>query len=381
MALVTHMLQSSHTQPSTAPPPPAPTPSKPFKDQLPTFLPYTGADSPETFLAAFRTQVFQSSLREEELPRQLITKLSGEALAWFNMHFAGQETPATVAEIAYGLRTAFGKEYEGANAYRDTWHVPANLTLDGKDRLRALNQQEELARNHRVPLAPGAQECRFYKLLDLFSPSERSRLFAELTANVQCSERALRQLEESALAGGALGPSRASLLVSPSLDREALFAMRVELTEAALNRITISRPAAPRDRPARVLMTNGATPEPPSAGITTSAPPSAPSPTQADAPPAPAAAAECLVLRERLAAVDGRGFRGPPQYFGTNDDPDRKKQNQEEFIRRRNAGICFKCTQAEVSTCPFIACPRHGAEAVKTGAAKGAPSVRRARTA
>lgn len=388
-ALVAHLLPPSAPSVSPAhpaPPNPAPSLAKPFKDYMPGLTPYSGTGSPDVFLASFRTQACQHGVPADELPRQLIAKLSGEALTWFNMHFAGHEAPATVDQVAYGLRTAFGTEFAGARAYRDTWHVTINPALQGgPDRLRVFNQREECARQHRVPVNLGANESRFYKLLDLFTPSERARLYAELTANAQCSERALRQLEESA--GGdcaGLGPPRASLLVQPSLDREALFALRVELTEAALNRIPAPTPTQSRDRPARVLLADGASPSPPSVHLDSSATPGAPSPPPpipATTLPAPEAAAECRVLHDRLKAIDGRGFHGPPQYFGTNDDPDSKKKNLAEFSRRKNAGLCFKCTQADVTPCPFLECPRHGTAAVRSGSAKGAPSVRRARNA
>jgi len=89
------------------------------------------------------------------------------------------------------------------------------------------------------------------------------------------------------------------------------------------------------------------------------------------------ATAECLLLsEERDAAIDAR--KGPPHYFGDKDSA-RKQQNQAEFVRRRNLGLCFKCTQADlaVSTTPFLQCPRHGSDAVRAGTAAAAPSVRR----
>jgi hypothetical protein len=86
--------------------------------------------------------------------------------------------------------------------------------------------------------------------------------------------------------------------------------------------------------------------------------------------------AECWLLAERLAVINGRGFSGPPHYFGNNNDPERKTKNHNEFSRCRSGGLCLKCTQAEVTSCPFLECPRHGAEAVRSGAASGAAAVR-----
>ena len=362
---------------------------RPFKDFMPNLPSYSGVDAPEAFLAQFRTQAHHLSVPPDLLTRQLIAKLTGDALDWFHLHFAGQDATATIDQIAVGLRTAFGQEYAGARAYLDTWHVQTNYALPGPHRLRLLNQKEERARQHRVPLNPGEKESRFYKLLDLFAPAERSRFLSELTANAQCSEKALRQLEELTAAAGhstSLGPSRASLLEPPSPDREALFAMRVELAEAALNRLQPSQPASrERQANARVLRTDEAQApfDAPSSGTPRGAPPTPPPPATPSSPPpgGDSSQAECRLLKERLAAINGRGFSGPPHYFGDNEDPARKKKNHDEFSRRRSGGLCFKCTQAEVTSCPFLECPRHGAEAVRSGAASGAAAVRRHRQA
>ena len=116
------------------------------------------------------------------------------------------------------------------------------------------------------------------------APAERHRFFSELTANAQCSEKALRQLEESIDAAGhnnGLGPSRASLLEPPSLDRAALFALRVELAEAALKRLQPSPPASrERNASARVLRTDEAQApfDAPSSGTPRGAAPTPPHP-------------------------------------------------------------------------------------------------------
>ncbi len=66
-----------------------------------------------------------------------------------------------------------------------------------------------------------------------------------------------------------------------------------------------------------------------------------------------------------------------PHYFGNKHEPERKTENQDEFSRPRSGGFCFNCTQAEVTSCPFLECPRHEA----SGAASGAAAVRRHRQA
>jgi len=363
--------------------PPATAAYKPFKDHLPGLPPYSGAAPPEPFLARFRTLARHLLVPAELLPRQLIAKLTGEALEWFNLHFAGQDDTASVEQIALGLRTAFGREFAGAQAYLDTCQVQPNLELGGSQRLLALDQIEERARQYRVPFHPGPKEARFCKLLALFSPSERNQFLAELTANPHCSEAALRQLEESAPSAGdkdGLGPARASLLEPPSLAREALFALRVELAEAALHRIQPRRPSGQQARPAHVLLTSGTpsgSPPPPLPATPAPIPPppqTAPSAVGADM-------AECRILTERLTELGGRGFKGPPHYFGDNLDPDRRKRNAAEFVRRRDRGLCFKCTPDELGAhdCPFLQCPRHGVEATRSGVAATAPSVRRQR--
>jgi hypothetical protein len=369
--------------------PPAPQPAlKPFKDFLPNLPTYSGDDAPEGFLTQFRTHARHLGIPPELLPRQLIAKLRGEALTWFNLRFAGQDTTATLEEISLALRNDFGQEYAGARAFRDMWRVKMDFTLSGAQRLRVLNQLEERVRQLRVPFAPGPRECRYYFLLEAVSDSDSQRLFAEFTANPQCSEKALRRLEETMDSAGhsaGFGLSRDSLLAPPTPAREALFALRVELTEAFLQRIICPGSGGQRDRPARVLRTAGLSAEiaePPSPAVDPG-PALAPVTAQAASGPAPhatpaATAAECLVLTERLDAIQGKGFKGPPHYFGNNTDQDKKKRNMAEFSRRRSLGLCFKCTPSDLTNCQFLDCPRHGTAAVQSGAASRAASVRRA---
>jgi hypothetical protein len=77
-------------------------------------------DPPKAFLAQFRTQAHHFSVPSDLLTRLLIAKLTGDALDWFHLHFSGKDATATIAQIAVGLRTAFGQEYAGARAYWDT---------------------------------------------------------------------------------------------------------------------------------------------------------------------------------------------------------------------------------------------------------------------
>ncbi len=72
-------------QPSRDPPPP-----RPFKDFMLNLPSYSGVDAPEAFLAQFRTQAHHLSVPPDLLTRQLIAKLTGDALDWFHLHIAGQ---------------------------------------------------------------------------------------------------------------------------------------------------------------------------------------------------------------------------------------------------------------------------------------------------
>jgi hypothetical protein len=238
-------------------------------------------------------------------------------------------------------------------------------------------------------------ECEFYTMMTFFSPGETPRFLSELTANDQCSEAALRALEESEVSASlaaSLGASRTSCAGQPSLAREALFALRVKLAEAALHRLQSRLPAATSPAQARVRLVDGGphpAPQPcppgpaPHSLLALPPPPGWGPPGGMGLPyPAPGAVgeapAECLLLvEERQAAI--QAGKPPPFYFGDNRDPARKKQNMAEFIRRRNLGLCFKCTQADIvgTTTPFLMCPRHGSEAVRAGTAATAPSVRR----
>ena len=64
--------------------------------------------------------------------------------------------------------------------------------------------------------------------------------------------------------------------------------------------------------------------------------------------------------------MQGSGFKGPPHYFGDNEDKKRKERNRIEFDRRRQFGFCFKCRQEDLKQVPFLDCLLHGARAVPT---------------
>ena len=160
------------------------------------------------------------------------------------------------------------------------YHVSANPDLGGAQRLRELNHQEERTRQHRVPYHVGPNEARFSRVLALFTDTEINSFLSELTADTRCSEEALRQLEETREPPEDLGPARDSLLDLSSPAREALFAQRVELAEAALRRIQ-PRPSAGGGHPrsARVLRADG------TGGDATPLAPVTPPPTLPTPPP------------------------------------------------------------------------------------------------
>ena len=99
--------------------------------------------APEAFLAQFRLFARQNSVPDTERARQLIGKLTGPAQLWNTLTFANDPTTATEAQIALGLRKAFGQEYAGVRALRAIFHVTAQPTQSGAQRLLALDQREE----------------------------------------------------------------------------------------------------------------------------------------------------------------------------------------------------------------------------------------------
>ena len=343
-AIIPSVMEAVERRGSTAAPVPTPV-TKPFKDYLPQLPVYAGETSglPEAFLAAFRLLARQAGVPLEERTRQLCAKLTGNAHEWFTTEFAHQLDAVTEAQIACGLRKAFGREYEGARAHRAMYHASANPDLGGAQRLRDLTQREERARQHRVPYHVGPHEARFSRVLALFTDTEINGFFNELSANTHCSETALRQLEETMESPDDFGPARDSALGPTSPEREELFALRVELAEAALRRIQ-PRPSGGNPRAARVLLSEGSSGSPtlPAQApvCSTFSPPIPPQP----AVNLPDHTAQCLQLTtERLSAVQGRGFNGPPHYFGDNGDTKRKAQNRTEFERSKQLGLYFKC--------------------------------------
>lgn len=361
--------------PAAPAPPPAP---KPFKDWIPLVAPFVGDGpvTPEAFLAQYRLQARQNKVPTEERPRQLSAKLTGTALSWYTLTFSRNPEVATEAQLSLGLRKAFGQEYAGARALRAIYHVLAQPTQGGAQRLMALDQKEEQARQHRVPYNAGPCEERFCRVLALFTDEEVNSFLSELTADPRCSEEALRQLEESTDSPEDPGAGHDSSFCLSSQAREALFAMRVGLAEAALRRI---QPRPPGHTRARLARTEGTTTQEP-----TQPPPAAAAGAAAPTPPPPAGTptstdtAQCLRLTtERLAFEQGRGFKGPPHFFGDNTDRACKERNRVEYDRRRQNGFCFKCTPGDLQQVPFLDCPLHGARAVPSN--PPAASVKRSR--
>jgi hypothetical protein len=115
------------------------------------------------------------------------------------------------------------------------FHVFPQPTQSGAQRLLALDQREEQARQHLVPWDAGQNEHRFSRVLALFLQEELNSFLGELTAYPRCSEEALRQLEESKDLTAFNAAGRASLLQTSPSRAEALFAICVQLAEAALH--------------------------------------------------------------------------------------------------------------------------------------------------
>ena len=346
-------------------PPVSPAAAKPFRDWLPQVEAYAGEAhrAPEAFLAQFYLYARQNNVPASERARQLIGKLTGPAQTWYTLMFANDPATATESLIVLGLRKAFGQEYAGARALRAMYQVTAQPTQSGAQRLLALDQREEQARQHRVPRDAGPFETRFSRVLALFLPEELIPFLGELTADSRCSEEALRQLEETSDLRAAPDAAGRASLAPTSPAREALFAIRVQLAEAALRRL--QAPSAGPAR-ARLARTDGAA-EPHhdySAGTRHAPPPAAPA-TAAASPPAGTSdeyvARCCRLTAEHTVQAAGTGFVGPPHYFGDNKDEARRTKNQAELKRRRAAGYCFKCRVADVKDLPFLECPLHGA--------------------
>ena len=358
-------------------PPVNPAAAKPFKDWLPQVEAYTGEAhrSPEAFLAQFYLYAKQNNVPAAERTRQLIGKLTGAAQTWYTLAFSNDPAAATEAQIALGLRKAFGQEYAGARALRAMFHVTPQPTQGGHQRLLALDQREEQARQHRVPRDAGPNEHRFSRVLALFLPDELSSFLGELTADPRCSEEALRQLEETSDGLAASETAVRASLAPTSPAREELFFLRVKLAEAALRRIPAPAAGHTRARCAKTEETSDPLPATPAG-----APPAAP--PQATTPPSSGSPADYVARCSRLTAEHaaqsaGTGFVGPPHYFGDNKDDDRRARNQAELKRRRTAGLCFKCRVTDVKDLPFLQCPLHGALATDPNP----PTVGRTRTA
>jgi hypothetical protein len=157
--------------------------------------------------------------------------LTGPAQTWYTLPFAN-DMEATESQIALGLRKAFGQEYAGVWALRALYHVSPSPEKSGAQRLLVLDHREEQARQHRVPRDAGPCETRFCPVLALFLPEELNPFLGALTADPHCSEAALRQLEETPPHSGGPAANGRPSIAPASPDREALFAVRVQLAQS-----------------------------------------------------------------------------------------------------------------------------------------------------
>lgn len=356
---------------------------KPF-DAFPNLAPYSGDCPPNRFLRDFRTANqlrYGGPLEPAALTSQLLNKLTDRAAKWASHRFA--DSLPTVAELSEGLRAVFGREYEGARALLVMYRLSPNYSTSGAQRLFALEERREHARDYFVPRNPGPYENEFCQVLDLFGPHELPAFLAELTANAECNEAALRRREEldmgAATTSDGWGPSRASLWGPPSSEREELFALRVRLAKAALQRIPATPPSN-RDRSARACITDGHTS--PQTLATPSSSQAPPAPSSCPSPPVPpalmnlteASEAQCCVLRDRTRDLE-RSTKNPPHYYGANTDPQNKLRNSQEFNLRKSRQRCFRCTLSDVKPVHFNECPLHGVQATLAGTASSAPAV------
>ena len=83
-----------------------------------------------------------------------------------------------------------------------------------------------------MPLQSAAESAPT-RLLALFLEDELNPFLGELTADTRCCGGALRKLEESAGSADGRANGRGSLALTTA-DRETLFAILVQLAEAAL---------------------------------------------------------------------------------------------------------------------------------------------------
>ena len=293
----------------TSAPPASHPEAKPFKDWIPQVEPYSGEAkrAPEAFLAQFRLYARQNSVPDTERARQLIGKLTGPAQLWYTLTFANDPTTATEAQIALGLRKAFGQEYAGVRALRAMFHVTAQPTQSGAQRLLALDQREEQARQLRVPLDAGPAETRFSRVLALFLDEELNPFLSELTADPRCSEEALRQLEE---AGDRANTVRPPSLATASPSREALFTFRAQLAEAALRRLHARPPGTSRARLARAEGTEAPAPASPAPPPLSATPPAEPVASSAGTSNTLLATC-CQLAADYKKQSAGTGFTGP----------------------------------------------------------------------
>ena len=284
--------------------------------------------------------------------RELCLKLEGPAAQQYELRYgdlAADSYPEFATAIA-SLAEYFSTPYQGASKFLAFTACKRGPGTSGKEAMLKVESVFQAMTASGTPAEMGQDEMIFYVLQNQLQVGELETFLINLSAHQDCSDNALRLLQNSTIDEDSAGPRRQSVRAANSVARADIFRRRLFLIKEFMHRCPGTGAVGPAQggrsvaKAAMILVDQqteagrSATGYGSNNGID-----------------------EC---RLELAYATRRDTTPlpPPLYFGPN--PENQPANQAEFEKRKLARACFACRQGLVNYGqPFLDCPRHGRRA------------------
>ena len=300
--------------------------------------------------------------------RELCLKLEGPAAQQYELQYGdlpADSYPEFTAAIA-SLAEYFSLPYQGASKFLAFAACKRGPGTSGKESILKVESAFHAMTASGTPAEMSQEEMMFYVLQNQLQPAELETFLINLSAQQDCSDTALRKLQNATIASDSPASRRTSVRATNSAERVEIFKLRLVLIKQFMHRCPGTLGPADGGRLAA------------KAAVTIAEPVVASWRDKGDS----AGTDECR-LEAAYALRRDNTAQTPPLYFGPN--PANLQANQAELDKRKVARACFACKQGVVNYGqPFLDCPRHGrgasAEERKADRVAGADMLAPART-